>query len=174
MTCSRPSAAAFLFNLEHHTAVLRRGFGLQQFVKFALPSSKDRASAAITNDHPLTRMAQEGVRMSLLQWRDNALVAAHLLGKPLHSPRDLFSIFQEGDSGVVNHSSSLHHLAQLFRLRKLAGLLQDIPLQKNDEFIGVRGVAEKLSTSGPIRLAGDTVGIKRKLPLFIVRHVLSD
>ena len=99
--------------------------------------------------------------MSLLLWRDNALVAAHLVGKPLPSPRDLFSIFQEGDGGVVNHSRSLHHLAQLFRLRKQAGLLQDIPLQKNDEFIGVRGVAEKLSTSGPIGLAGDTEGIKR-------------
>lgn len=50
---------------------------------------------------------------------------------------------------MVNHSSSLHHLAKLFRLRKLASLLQDIPLQKNDEFIGVRGVAEELSSSEP-------------------------
>ena len=62
---------------------------------------------------------------------------------------------------MVNNSSSLQHLAQIFRLRKLAGLLQDIPLQKNDEFIGVRGVAEKLPSSGTIGLAGDTVCIKR-------------
>ena len=82
-------------------------------------------------------------------------------GKSLHSPGDLFSIFQEVDGGVVNNSSALHHLAQIFRLRKLAGLLQDIPLQKDDEFIGVRGVAEKLSSSGTIGLAGDTVCIKR-------------
>ncbi len=61
----------------------------------------------------------------------------------------------------TSHSKTLHHLAQIFRLRKLAGLLQDIPLQKNDEFIGVSGVAEKLSSSGTIGLAGDTVCIKR-------------
>ena len=82
-------------------------------------------------------------------------------GKSLPSPGDLFSIFQEVDGGVVNNSSLLHHLAQIFRLRILTGLLQDIPLQKNDEFIGVRGVAEKLPSSGTIGLAGDTVCIKR-------------
>ena len=89
------------------------------------------------------------------------LLAAHPSSKSLPSPGDLLSIFQEGDIGVFNNSSSLHHLVQLFRLRKLAGSLQDIPLQKHDEFIGVRGIAEKLSSSGTIGLAGDTVCIKR-------------
>src|SRR5262249_52983960 len=95
-------------------------------------------------------------------------------GKPLHSPGDRFPIFQEVDGGVVDNSSSLHHLAQIFRLRKLAGLLQVMPLQKNNEFIRVGGAAEKLSSSGTIGLAGEAVGIKRRLPLFIVRHFLSD
>lgn len=62
---------------------------------------------------------------------------------------------------MANNASSLHHCAQIFRLRKLAGPLQDIPLQKNDEFIGVSGVAEKLPSSATIGLAGDTVGVKR-------------
>jgi hypothetical protein len=118
-------------------------------------------SSATTKNSPLMCMARQRLLIGLLQWRDNALVAAHPSGKSLHSPGDRFSIFQEVDGGVVNNSSSLHHLAQIFRLRKLAGPLQDIPLEKNDEFIGVRGVAEKLSSSGTIGLAGDTVCIKR-------------
>src|SRR5579859_2234925 len=119
------------------------------------------ANVQAKKNSPLMCIARQRLLIGLLQWRDSALVAAHPSGKSLHSPGDLFSIFQEGDGGVVNNSSSLHHLAQLFRLRKLAGLLQDIPLQKNDEFIGVRGVAEKLSSSGTIGLAGETVCIKR-------------
>src|SRR5215471_1252679 len=89
------------------------------------------------------------------------LRALHSSNKSLHSSGDLLSIFQEGDGGVVNNSSSLHHLAPLFRLCKLASPLQDIPLQKHDQFIGVRSVAEKLSSSGPIGLTGDTVCVKR-------------
>jgi hypothetical protein len=62
---------------------------------------------------------------------------------------------------VINNASALHQRTQIFRLRKLAGPLQNIPLQKYDEFIGVSGVAEELAASGPVGLAGDTVGIKR-------------
>src|SRR5262245_53051624 len=91
----------------------------------------------------------------------NALVTAHPSGKSLLLPGDLLPIFQEADAGVVNQSSWLHHLAPLFRLRKLAGPLQDIPLQQHDEFIWVSGVAEQLSSARPIGLAGDTVSIKR-------------
>ncbi len=75
---------------------------------------------------------------------------------------------------MVNNPKSLHHLSQIFRLRKLAGLLQVIPLKKNDQFIGVSGIAEKLSPSGTIGLAGDTVCIKPWLPLRIIRDFMSD
>jgi hypothetical protein len=95
-----------------------------------------------------------------LAWVLSNVPQIGLEGKALHSPGHLFSIFEEGDRGAANNSSSLHHLVKVFGLRILARPLQDIPLQKNDEFIGVRSVAEQLSSSGTIGLAGEAVCIK--------------
>src|SRR5258706_13323167 len=128
----------------------------------------------LPSSSPLMCMELQSLLTGLFQWRDNALVAAYPSGKSLHSPGYLFSIFQEVDVRLVNNPSSLHHLSQLCRLRKLAGLLQVIPLKEGDDFIGVTGITEKLSPSGTIGLAGDTVCIKRWLPLRIVGDFVSD
>jgi len=80
----------------------------------------------------------------------------------------MFYRFQEVNIRLVNNSSPLHRLSQILGLDELTSLLQIIPLEENEKFIGVIGVAEQLSPSGTVGLPGGTVRIKEWLPLGIV------
>jgi len=86
----------------------------------------------------------------------------------------VFYRFQEVDIRLVNNPSSLHRLSQILGLDELASFLQIIPLEKNEEFIGVIGIAEQLAPSGTASLAGGTVLIKERLPLGIVLDFVPD
>lgn len=104
---------------------------------------------------------------------DAIVPVGRVLWKPIASPWELFDLFQEIELRLGASPSFLHLRSQLFRLRELAGLLQ-IPLEQQDNFIGVIGATEDLPPFGTSALAVGAIRIKGRLPPGIVRDGVFD
>src|SRR3990170_552822 len=86
----------------------------------------------------------------------------------------LFNLFEEEQVRFVSDASTFHSFPELLRLRELAGILQVIPLKKDDQFVWIVSVSEKASSFGAAFLACCTVFIEDWLPLGIVFDLMPN
>src|SRR4051812_4285081 len=85
-----------------------------------------------------------------------------------------FDLLQEVNGWAVGNTGLLHLLPQILRLAKLANVIQFIPLKENQEFVGIVGVAEEVTSP---RTTGLTVGgvlIEDRLPPGVVLNLVSN